>query len=115
MVYLINNFNHIITFFDKESLIRENFDPTLAIEVTDEDWQRCDCMAYIEDGQIKLGKNPILNIKKQIRDLQAFLSKTDYITCKIVEGDATREDYKDIIEQRSKARKQIDELQNKLN
>lgn len=47
----------------------------------------------------------------QIQDIKEMLHNTDYITCKIVEGEATPEDYKDLIQLRREWREQIRRLE----
>lgn len=47
----------------------------------------------------------------RISELKAKLSATDYIVIKIAEGEATREEYESILEDRQKWRAEINELQ----
>ncbi len=49
--------------------------------------------------------------KERIKELKKNLSKTDYITAKIAEGAATKEEYADVIAQRQAWRDEINELQ----
>ena len=55
-------------------------------------------------------KNPFFEIKQ----LKQQLADTDYIACKIAEGSATAEEYADIIADRQKWRKEINELESEL-
>lgn len=48
----------------------------------------------------------------QIADLKQKLADTDYISCKIADGAATREEYADILAQRQEWRKEINKLEN---
>jgi len=41
---------------------------------------------------------------------QTYLSHTDYVPLKIIEGAATKEEYDDVLKNREEARKQISEL-----
>lgn len=50
----------------------------------------------------------------EIDELKGELFNTDYIALKIIEGAATREEYADVIEQRAKWRKRINELETKM-
>ena len=50
----------------------------------------------------------------EIKQLKQQLADTDYIACKIAEGSATVEEYADIIADRQKWRKEINELESEL-
>ena len=45
----------------------------------------------------------------------AYLTNTDYVCNKIVEGVSTKEDYADILTQRNEWRNQINQLESELN
>lgn len=47
----------------------------------------------------------------QIQELKQKLSETDYIACKIAEGEATVEEYSDVIAQRRAWREEINKLE----
>ena len=47
----------------------------------------------------------------QIQELKQKLSDTDYIACKIAEGEATVEEYSDVIAQRRAWREEINKLE----
>ena len=47
----------------------------------------------------------------QIADLKQKLADTDYISCKIADGVATREEYADILAQRQEWRMEINKLE----
>lgn len=47
----------------------------------------------------------------RISELKQLLSDTDYVVIKIAEGEATREEYESILEDRQKWRAEINELQ----
>lgn len=112
MTYLINNNNDVEIFFTKEEVINSGFNPNEAFMVTDEDFKNCGGKAYVDlAGNIQLGDDPLVVKRLRIRDLKQFLRDTDYIDNKIVEGDATIEDYHDVIEKRRAARKEIDKLE----
>lgn len=49
--------------------------------------------------------------QRRISELKAKLSETDYVVIKIAEGEATREEYESILEDRQKWRAEINELQ----
>lgn len=49
---------------------------------------------------------------EEIRDLKSFLAATDYAIIKIAEGEATPEQYAEVIAQRKAARERINELEN---
>ena len=48
---------------------------------------------------------------ERIAELKQFLTDTDYVVIKIAEGEATSEDYADILAQRKSARKEINEIE----
>lgn len=50
-------------------------------------------------------------IQIQIAEQKRFLSETDYVAIKIMEGSATREKYADILQKREEARKAINQLE----
>ena len=83
--------------------------------------------AMIDDGEfvnakIEFDENDIETITivqkqlwlNEISQLKKKLSDTDYITCKIVEGEATKEDYAFEIKERREWRRQINELEKKI-
>jgi hypothetical protein len=47
----------------------------------------------------------------RISELKQMLAETDYVVIKIAEGEATREEYEPILEDRQKWRAEINELQ----
>ena len=108
MVYLINAHGRLETYFTKEMLYKSGHSESEAFCVENSDYNG---KAYIQDAKIFLGEPKSVVYAREIRDLKQFLNETDYITNKIVEGDATIEDYADTIEKRKKARRRIDELQ----
>lgn len=117
MVYLVNNNGVLETFyskldFDKKYSNRELYG---VLEVSDEEYNRCGNAAYIFNNAIMLGENPVILIKKQIRQYRQFLEDTDYIDNKIIEGDATANDYADVIAKRKEARRAINDLSEQLN
>lgn len=57
----------------------------------------------------------IINAYKEINQLKANLSSTDYVVIKIAEGAATTEEYSTILEQRSTWRTRISELEQIIN
>lgn len=63
-----------------------------------------DCLRFVELTQIELMENRIF-------DLTRHLEATDYIGNKIIEGDATIEDYADLIAQRKEWRREIRQLE----
>ena len=63
-----------------------------------------------ESKPIEVEKNLFFEIKQ----LKQQLADTDYIACKIAEGSATVEEYADIIADRQKWRKEINELESEL-
>ena len=48
--------------------------------------------------------------KQEERELQSFLSSTDYVAAKLAEGVATKEEYADVLQQRAEARDRINAL-----
>lgn len=50
-------------------------------------------------------------IKSRITELKKLLANSDYISCKIAEGAATREEYAEIIAQRQAWRNEINQLE----
>lgn len=112
MVYLIKiNDNKIGTYFSEDTVKMSGYDIADAIKVTEEDFNACGGSSYISNGRIYLGLDPVTKIKVQIRNLKKFLADTDYVDNKIVEGDATIDDYREVIEQRKAARREIDKLE----
>ena len=49
--------------------------------------------------------------EQKIRELKAYLSETDYVAIKIAEGEASAEDYADVLAKRKAARAEITELE----
>lgn len=60
----------------------------------------------IEDGMAVYSPKP----EKQIARLKQKLADTDYVTAKIAEGSATREEYADVIAKRQQWRDEINAL-----
>lgn len=111
MVYIVKEDNFLRTFFSAEDLIEKGYTVEESYQVTDEDYNAVGGTCHLDGDQIKLGESSDAIIKKKIRDLKKFLNDTDYVTCKIVEGDATVEDYRETIEKRREARREIDKLE----
>lgn len=63
-----------------------------------------DILRFIPFTESELASNRIAELKQMLRD-------TDYVTIKIAEGVATKEDYADILEQRSVWRTEINKLE----
>ena len=67
------------------------------------------------NGKIKEIEIPeeqyIIPVEMQIQELKRKLSDTDYIACKIAEGEATVEEYSDVIAQRRAWREEINKLE----
>lgn len=117
MIYLFNNNGILETFYNNQSehfKFLKDVKGLSAMELTDEEYNACDCTAYIKNGLIVLGKNPIVELKKEIQTYRTYLEETDYIDNKIIEGDATREDYADVITKRKEYRKLINDLEEDL-
>lgn len=55
------------------------------------------------------------SIEEQIAKYKTKLKNTDYISAKIADGAATREEYSDMLKQRAEWRKQINKLEEELN
>ena len=49
--------------------------------------------------------------EEEIRELKNYLNDTDYVTIKIMEGVATKEEYAEVLTKREDARKRINELE----
>lgn len=47
----------------------------------------------------------------RIQELKSKLAETDYVVIKIAEGDATREEYEEVLDQRKAWRDEINELE----
>lgn len=55
---------------------------------------------------------PLEEIKaERISELKTKLAETDYVVIKIAEGEATRDDYEDVLNQRQAWRNEINELE----
>ena len=63
-----------------------------------------DILRFIPFTEAELATNRISELKQMLRD-------TDYVTIKIAEGVATKEEYADILEQRSAWRTEINNLE----
>lgn len=63
-----------------------------------------DILRFIPFTEAELASNRIAELKQMLRD-------TDYVTIKIAEGVATKEEYADILEQRSAWRTEINNLE----
>lgn len=63
-----------------------------------------DILRFIPFTDAELASNRIAELKQMLRD-------TDYVTIKIAEGVSTKEEYADILEQRSAWRAEINELE----
>ena len=81
----------------------------------------------VDDGELgviflEIDENDIETVsivKKQlklneIKQLKQKLADTDYIACKIAEGESTREDYAFELEERREWRRRINELEEKI-
>jgi hypothetical protein len=53
-------------------------------------------------------------IKREIAELKAYLSETDYVAIKIAEGEATADEYAEVLAKRKEARARINELEGEL-
>lgn len=91
--------------------------------VSDEIWENCINQANKENKAISCDKdgNPILvnrviseeeKKNQELDSLHSYLKNTDYVSVKIAEGVATKEEYVTILEKRAEARKRINELEN---
>ena len=63
-----------------------------------------DILRFVPFTEFELANNRIAELKRMLQD-------TDYVTIKIAEGVATKEEYADILEQRSAWRAEINELE----
>lgn len=112
MIYLVNNQGQVSIFSDVDTLTRYGFDQEKAVKLTDEQFESVGGQAYIDEhDRINLGEDPRISKQRQIRNYKQYLSSTDYIDNKIIEGEATIEDYKEIINKRKEARAKIRELE----
>jgi len=53
-------------------------------------------------------------LQAKMVELKQFLVNTDYVTIKIAEGVASREDYEEVLEQRNNARNEINRIKKLL-
>ena len=101
----------------EESLIKEGY-----IEIPYEQSIYLNSMKPLKyvNGEVLVDEEQVLKdsqleeLYNQYNFIYSQLQSTDYITCKIVEGVATKEDYQDILDQRVEWRKQINELQKEI-
>lgn len=101
----------------EESLIKEGY-----IEIPYEQSIYLNSMKPLKyvNGEVLVDEEQVLKdsqleeLYNQYNFVYSQLQSTDYITCKIVEGVATKEDYQDILDQRVEWRKQINELQKEI-
>ena len=63
-----------------------------------------DILRFVPFTEFELANNRIAELKRMLQD-------TDYVTIKIAEGVATKEEYAEILEQRSAWRAEINELE----
>ena len=76
-------------------------------EIIDGELKLKSIQKQLEDGDISQEEfNQI-----RVNELKQFLFETDYISIKIAEGEATKEEYADILQQRREARNKINELE----
>ena len=72
-------------------------------------------MKIFVNGKIKEIEVPeeeyTIPVEIQIQELKQKLSETDYIACKIAEGEATVEEYSNVIAQRREWREEINKLE----
>ena len=68
-------------------------------------------VSFDEQGRIEKVRQQGISKDVQIAQLLEQLASTDYISNKIIEGDATIEQYADLIEQRKQWRAEIRRLQ----
>lgn len=68
-------------------------------------------MQFEEEGKQRNRMNEPLPKEIQIEELKIRLAETDYIANKIIEGDATVEDYQELINQRKEWRREIRKLE----
>lgn len=68
-------------------------------------------VSFDEQGRIEKIRQQDISKDMQIAQLLEQLVSTDYISNKIIEGDATIEQYADLIEQRKQWRAEISRLQ----
>lgn len=61
--------------------------------------------------EIEDRKNVLFSL---VRDREAKLRETDYVAAKIAEGAATPEEYAEVLAERRKARKEINEAQTEI-
>lgn len=66
---------------------------------------------YVYDSEYAGAMEVIANAEEKIMELKQFLSSTDYVAIKIAEGEATKEEYSDVLADRKEARKRINELE----
>lgn len=80
---------------------------------------------YINGEYIELTETEVKNLQAQhvayldspegkynrIMELKQLLANTDYVTCKIAEGAATKEEYQEILNQRQEWRDEINKLE----
>ena len=88
--------------------------------LTLEEYEAAHYLVRIIDDKIFLGYTPeeLVAMEKQkdmseILELKQKLKETDYVAVKIAEGEATKEEYAEILEQRKQWRERINELEEK--
>lgn len=77
------------------------------------------CGAYkFVEGEIVLDQEKLAEIKEaerlrqEVADAKAYLANTDYVTIKIAEGVATKEEYAAVLAKRAAARELINQYEN---
>lgn len=68
---------------------------------------------YVENNELKVDEQKAKKLY-EIEFLKEQLLRTDYVVIKIAEGVATKEEYKDAIEERQKIREKIKQITNSL-
>ena len=112
-----NNKGHLLVLDSVErakNIFKIDWEPEL--EYTDEELRDNFGLLRIINGHVVMGlteeekRDKKLAASYEISLLKSKLSETDYVACKIAEGDATPEEYADVLANRRNWRKRVDEL-----
>lgn len=101
--------------------IKHNWDNPPDAQMSIKDFQELGGQVRIIDGKLFYGltddekkQQKIGELEKGIGDDKKGLEETDYVTIKIAEGVATKEDYEEVLKEREELREEIRRLQKEL-
>lgn len=101
--------------------IKHNWDKAPDAQMSIQEFQEKGGQVSVINGELFYGltddekkQQKIGELEKGISDDKEELYETDYVTIKIAEGVATKEDYEDVLKEREELREEIRKLQKEL-